>query len=113
MEMTPLQTAFVVFACTLSGAQLGPRLRGLLPVEHLSDDAKDVVKLGTGFVASMAALVIGLMVSSSKGSFDERSAELSSVATDIIMLDRTLADYGLETKIARTSLREMTKKWHH
>ena len=107
--MSALEVAVVIFACTLAGAHLGVWLQ--LPEEHLSADSKDVVKLGTGFVATMAALVISLMVSSAKDTFDQRSIEISEVATDIIVLDRTLMQYGPETKVARASLRDMTRNW--
>jgi len=109
--MSALATALLIFASTLAGAQFGPVLRDLLPVEHLSEDAKDVVKLGTGFVASIAALVISLLVSSAKTSFDERMNEVCNAATDLIVLDRILADYGKDTAVARASLSTMTHRW--
>jgi len=45
-------------------------LRTALPGHHLSDESRDVVKLATGLVGTMAALVLGLLVASAKGSFD-------------------------------------------
>jgi len=41
-------------------------LRRVLPESHLNNDTKDVVKLGTGIVATMAALVLGLLIASAK-----------------------------------------------
>lgn len=107
--MSALEVAVLFFACTLGGAHLGTYLT--LPEHHLSSDSKDVVKLGTGFVATMAALVIGLMVSSAKDTFDQRSVEINEAATDIIVLDRTLMQYGPETMPARASLLDMTRLW--
>jgi hypothetical protein len=109
--MSPTEIAVLIFACTLGGANLGMYLT--LPENHLSSESKDVVKLGTGFVATMAALVISLMVSSAKSSFDQRSGEITEAATEIILLDRTLEQYGPDSDVARKSLKDMTLLWLH
>ena len=67
--------------------------------------SKDIVKLGMGLVATMAALVLGLLVASAKGSYDAQSAELTRMSASIALLDRVLAGYGPETKDARELLR--------
>ena len=76
----------------------------LLPEDHLTSDSKDVVKLGIALVATMSALVLSLLVASAKSSFDTRSNQLTQVSADIVLLDRALARYGLETKEARSLL---------
>ena len=53
----------------------------------------------------MAALVLGLLVASAKGSFDTQSAELTEMSAKVILLDRFLAHYGPETKETRDLLR--------
>src|SRR5262249_45415938 len=73
----------------------------------LSAESKDIVKLGMGLVGTMAALVLGLLVASAKGSYDAQSAELTQMSTNIVLLDRLLAQYGPETKQARTLLRAL------
>src|SRR5262245_44908046 len=60
----------IAFACVLGGALLGMFLRVSLPEHHLSTDSKDFVKLGTGLIATMAALVLGLLIASAKNSYD-------------------------------------------
>jgi len=80
-------------------------LRSVLPSDNLSDDTKDVVKLGTGLVATMAALVLGLLIASAKGSFDTQNNELTDMSSRIVLLDRVLAHYGPEAKGARDVLR--------
>ena len=84
---------------------LGMLLRSVLPQDHLSDDSKDVMKLGMALVATMSALVLGLLITSAKSSFDEQNAELRDVSVKVILLDRTLAQYGPETKETRDMLR--------
>jgi hypothetical protein len=86
------------------GALLGVLFRTMLPEEHLSSDTKDVVKLGIALIATMAALVLGLLIASAKSTYDTRRNQLLQVSTDIILLDRILANYGAETKDARTLL---------
>jgi len=80
-------------------------LHTVLPQQHLSNESKDIVKLGMGLVGTMAALVLGLLVASAKGSYDAQSAELTQMSANIALLDRALALYGPETKEARNLLR--------
>jgi hypothetical protein len=75
-----------------------------LPEEHRSTDTQDVVKLGIALVATMAALVLGLLIASAKSTYDTRRNQLLQVSADTVLLDRVLAHYGAETKDARTML---------
>jgi hypothetical protein len=95
----------IVFAFVFGGAMFGMFLRAVLPQNHLSDDSKDVVKMGMGLVATMSALVLGLLVSSAKSSFDTVSNEMTRASSEIILLDRTLALYGPESKEVQDQLR--------
>jgi hypothetical protein len=91
----------IVFACIFGGALLGMIIRARLPNEHLSPDTKDVVKLGVGLIATMSALVLGLLIASAKGSFDAQRSEVVQMSANVIFLDRVLAHYGPETKEVR------------
>ncbi len=81
-------------------------LRTRLPEHHLSDASKDVVKLVTGLIATLAALVLGLLVASAKNSFDEANVAFRQSAARIIVLDRTLAQYGPEAQALREALKK-------
>jgi len=105
--MSALLTAVIVLACVFGGALLGMLLRGLLPAPHLSDESKDVVRLGTGLVATMAALVLGLLVASAKGSYDTQRNGLDEIAANVTLLDTVLAQYGPQAGEARASLRRL------
>ena len=59
--MSELGIASIVFSCVFGSALLGLFLGKVLPEHHLSQDSKDVVKLGTALVATLAALVLGLL----------------------------------------------------
>ena len=96
--------AALVFACVFGSALLGLFIRSALPTHHLAQDARDVVKLGTGLIATLAALVLGLLISSAKTSFDRMNDEIVENAARAISLDRMLADYGPETKDVRHHL---------
>ena len=104
--MSPVAIALVVLACVFGGALLGMFLSTVLPEHHLSEGSKDVVKLVTGLIATLAALVLGLLVASAKSSFDAANEGFRQSAAKVILLDRTLAQYGPETKDVREMLRK-------
>ena len=87
--------------CIFSGALLGVFLQRLLPNHHLSKETQDIVKLSAGTIATLTAMVLGLLVSSAKNSFDTMNNGIVQSAARIILLDRDLARYGPETKAAR------------
>jgi hypothetical protein len=103
--MSSLAIASIVFICVFGSALLGLFLRAALPKHHLSEDSTGVVKLGTGLIATLAALVLGLLIASAKTSFDRVKDEVTQAAAMVAQLDRTLAQYGPETKEARDLLR--------
>jgi hypothetical protein len=104
--MSSLTIAFIVFACVFGSGLLGLHLRRRLPDHHLSDESIGAVKLGTGLIATLAALVLGLLIASAKGSYDRFGDEFTQTAAKVVMLDRTLAQYGPETKLVRELLRQ-------
>jgi hypothetical protein len=95
----------IVFACVFGGAVIGIFLRNRLPDHHLSGDTKDVVRLGTGLIGTIAALVLGLLIASANSTFETRSTQVQQLTADIVLLDRILALYGPETASARNLLR--------
>lgn len=95
--------AFVsIFGCAI----IGMWLRSRLPEHHLRDRSLDSIKVAAGTVATMSALVLGLLVGSAKSSFDATSTAITQAATKCILLDRTLARYGPETAESREHLRQ-------
>jgi hypothetical protein len=103
--MNSVTISAIAFACMFGGALLGAFLRRSLPENHLSADSRDVVKLGAGLIATVAALVLGLMVSAAKTQFDSANEQIREGAASQINLDRILAQYGPETKTVREQLR--------
>jgi hypothetical protein len=80
-------------------------LRSTLPEHHLSTDAKDVVRLGTGLIGTIAALVLSLLIASAKNSYDTQSTQIKQMTASIILLDRLLEQYGPQTATIRNLIR--------
>lgn len=104
-RVTHLAIALIVFACVFGSALIGLYIRDVLPAHHLTDESTGVVKMATGLIATMAALVLGLLVSSAKSSFDTANGELVQNAATVIQFDRVLANYGPETQEIRSLLK--------
>ena len=102
--MSPMSIAWIVLACVFGGALLGVTLRPILPEHHLTSDSKDVIKLAMGLTATMAALVLALLIAAAKSSYDAQRNEVTQLSANIVLLDRVLAHYGPETRAARDSL---------
>ena len=95
----------IAFACVLGGTFFGMFLRNRLPEHHLSAATKDVVRLGTGLIGTIAGLVLGLLIASANSTFQTQSTQVQQLTANIVLLDRTLAQYGPETDLARNLLR--------
>jgi hypothetical protein len=102
--------SLVVFVCILGAFGFGFVVNARLPPHHLNADSKESLKQIVGMLSTMTALVLGLMVSSAKDSFDAKGSGIAEVATDIILLDRTMASYGRESTAARGLLKEGSEK---
>jgi hypothetical protein len=110
--MGSLAIAAVMLGCTYGAALIGLSLHGRLRERHLDGDTKDVVKLVMGLVATMAALVLGLLVASANSSHQQQASELASLSADIILLDQTLALYGPDAQALRDGLRQDIRRTH-
>src|SRR6266576_399315 len=98
--------AAILFVCLVGVALLGRRVHRYLPEDHLSADSKDAVKLAMGLVATMTALLLGLLISSAKGTYDTVRSEVMQMASKVAFLDRVLALYGPEAAGARGECRD-------
>jgi hypothetical protein len=102
--VSSITIGWIVFALVFGSALVVMFVRKVLPDSHLSGDSKDVVRLSIALVATMAALVLSLLIASAKSGFDMRRNHLAELSADVIVLDHDLAHYGLETKEARALL---------
>jgi len=104
--MNSLTIGFISAGCIFGGVLLGMFLQKVLPEHHLDTPSKDTVKVGAGMLATLTALVLGLLVSSAKSSFDAMNTGIAQAGAKVMLLDHILADYGPETKDAREQLRQ-------
>lgn len=109
--MTHLLIFLLVFASVFGCALIGMAVRIRLPEHHLDEESATAIKLATGLIATIAALVLGLMISSAKNSFDTVSGDLERNAVGIIRLDRTLAQYGHGAQPLRALLKRNYGDW--
>lgn len=106
--MSSLAIALIVFLCVFGSGLFGLVIRMCLPSHHLREESMGIVKHGTGLIATLAALVLGLMIASAKASFDTIKSEVGQMAVRVVQLDRVLAHYGPETKETRELLQRVT-----
>jgi hypothetical protein len=100
-----IRVAFITFVCTFSCALGASFVRDRLPPTHLSKESQDIVRLGIGLVATMTALLLGLVTAAARSTFDAQDAAVRNSAASILTLDRLLARYGPETKPTRDLIR--------
>lgn len=103
--MNLLAVSAIVFACIFGSALMGMLLATVIPKHHVSPDTKDVVKTAMATVATLAALVLGLLTADAKSGLDQKEEELRRIATQVILLDRSMAEYGPQTQDARELLK--------
>jgi hypothetical protein len=108
--MSAWLTSLIVFACISGGVLLGTFLRNTLPGDHLNLDTRDVVRLCTGLIGTVAALVLSLLIASAKNSFETHSDQIQQLTANVILLDGLLAQYGPEAGAARMLIRPAVVK---
>ena len=99
--MKPVLLSLAVLVSLIVAVFVGRWLRRLLPEHHFSSDTKDTVKLAMGLVGTMAALLLGLLISSAKDSYDAERSQVVQMAAKISFLNRILVIYGPEAADAR------------
>lgn len=105
--MDAIIIAGITLGCTFGGTLLGIVLQRILPDPHLKTDSKDSIKVAMGLVATMSALVLGLMVGSSKAVYDTHKAGVQQMASNFVILDRVLKRFGPDGTPAREALRDV------
>jgi hypothetical protein len=103
--MTAFPLAGSIFVTTLGGIWLGALLRGVLPKHHLNDSAKEVVRDCVRLIATIVALVLGLLIGASRASFDTQSTQVNQITANLILLDSLLAQYGADALPIRQHMR--------
>lgn len=110
-------TAFGVFLCLTVFIILGRVTRKILPEENRCSESKDSIRLCTGLVATLSALVLGLLVSTANQSFQRYADAIEATCASIMIIDSNLSAYSNETNEIRKDLRKVTvmmflMHWH-
>ncbi len=103
--MNSITIGLTTAGCTFGGALIGVWLQNRLPRHHLDKDSQEAVKLGAGMIATITALVLGLLVSSAKSTFDTINDGIKQASARIILLDRILAQYGPDAQAVRDQIK--------
>lgn len=96
--------AATVFACLLSASLGAMVISPKLAAHHKDDDTNAVIRLVANIFVVMTSLVFGLMINSSKNTFETVNANSHSYATNLILLDHSLRSYGIGGRDARGAL---------
>ena len=105
--MSPILVGLIALLCSYASALAGMALHSRLPAQHKDDESKDVIKLVMGLIATIAALVLSLLIATAHTSYDRQESEVQELGLHIVQLDRILVQYGPETAEARSLLRQI------
>ena len=105
--MTAITVAITAFSLILLSIAGGLFLRSRLPEEHLTGDSKDVIRLATALIGTMAAVVLALLFASTRSSYETTNGRVARLTADIIEFDQLLKEYGDSASAGvRAALRE-------
>jgi hypothetical protein len=105
--VSPFAISFIVLGCISVGTGVGMVLGRGRVAHHLDPETRDILKMSLGTIATLTALVLGLLIAASKGTYDTQAAAVREIAADVLMIDRILTFYGPEAKGARGALRDL------
>ena len=98
--------AILAFLSMMSAVLLGLYSKTRLPSLHLQGDTRRVVRRVANLFVVMTSLVLGLMLNSAKNTFETNNRNVRALATEIILLDRTMRALGPDSEDARQHLVE-------
>lgn len=96
--------AAVIFLCLAAAPMVSMAIWPRLPARHRDDDTNNVVRLAANLFGVMTSLVLGLMINSAKNTFESIDHNVHAYATELILLDRILRQYGPEAEAVRQPL---------
>lgn len=107
--MRSILISSMVFLVVFSGALVGIRLQRVLPENQLGAEAKDVIRVATGLLVTMTALVLGMLVSTANSAYQDRKNELAEMGSNFVLVDGLLASYGPQSQAIRLELRGLAE----
>lgn len=106
--MTEAATSLLVLALLLAATGAGVVLQPMLPESHRTRDTIEAVRLALTMIVTFAALVLGLLTTSVKGSYDSVDTRLRGYAAMVIQADQSLREYGEAAWPMERTLRDFT-----
>jgi hypothetical protein len=111
--MTSAGIFLISFVSIASGFGLGMALPGT----RLNQETREVVRLGTGLLVTLAAVLISLMIASAKNSYDTQDAHFRQLSAHLVLADQLLSQYGPEAVEIRKMMRQavpaaIDRIWH-
>lgn len=107
--VSPLLVAGLIVATTFGAALAGLALSARLPGHHLNTLSRDAIKGVMGLVATMAALLLGLLIHAAQVTNDTVRNQLDNGAASMLELDRSLGAYGPEAGPAQALFRALVR----
>jgi hypothetical protein len=97
----------LAFGVTFGASLMAMFIGDWLPEHHLDSYSKELVRLVMGLIATITALVLGLLVSSAHSAYDAQRVELQQLSVHIYQIDRILARFGPDAIESRELLRRI------
>ena len=112
--MTAATIALIAASLTFGGGMVGLLYDKLLPEHQVSDETRALINRVTGLVATMAALVLGLLIASANTFYNSQKSDLEILSGRVIELDSMLRDYGPNAQPIRDLLKAtVTRVYQH
>ena len=106
--MTEPFDAGIVLLVLVASSALGLIVQPYLSEHHRSRETMELVRLVVAMLVTFTALVLGMLTTSVKSSFDKADSGMKGFAAELIQLDESLRQYGGEAASAREQLRNYT-----
>jgi ABC-type amino acid transport system permease subunit len=95
----------ISFGAVFGGVLLGMYGAQRLPRHQLNSETQSAVTVSVAVIGTLAALVLGLMITAAYRSFSTGSDQVRALSLQLIRMDRNLQRYGPEADQARAGLR--------
>ena len=103
-DLLAFVVAAVVFVSGWRGWLTAP---GIPANEAEVNETRDLINRLTGLVATLSALVLGLLIASANSFHNSQKAALETVSGRVLELDGVLRRYGPDAQPARNMLKEL------
>jgi hypothetical protein len=102
-DLFALLVAVVVFVSGLAGLAY----HTWQPVDEKLNETRDLINRVTGLIATLAALVLGLLIASASSFYNNQKTSLELVSARVLALDGVLRRYGPDGNLARDQLKDL------